>query len=121
MNSKATASSQSEELCLAEAAYAEARGESTEGAVAVLLTAKHRAQNWLPKRSACQHIALAFQRKPVPPAVKSMFHWLAKGVMSGQITDITHGADSFDTKAKKVKGKVTRVIGGHQFYIMSKR
>lgn len=101
--------------CVAEAMYAEAQGEVSEGVIGVGNTIVKRVQTWEPRRSPCKHVALGYQRQRIPPLLQGYYLMVARGVLTGEIKDVTNGADSFERKAHS---NATRKIGRHHFYIM---
>lgn len=113
-----TATASNDITCISQVMYAEARGEPTEGTIAVGNTLVKRMKEWRPRKTACQHAYAAYQQKAVPKNLQGYYRLLAQGLLSGAISDVTNGADSFDSTRRKPKGKLTRRIGGHQFYIM---
>lgn len=105
---------------LAKVLYAEARGQPDEGVIAVGNTLVRRKLEWKPKQTICEHAKAAYQQKAVPRELSGYYQLLATGLLSGQIADVTKGADSFDSLPRKPKGRWTRRIGKHQFYVMQK-
>lgn len=105
---------------LAKVLYAEARGQPDEGVIAVGNTLVRRKLEWIPKQTICEHAKAAYQQKAVPRELSGYYQLLATGLLSGQIADVTKGADSFDSLPRKPKGRWTRRIGKHQFYVMQK-
>lgn len=108
--------SPSEEGCLAKIIFAESRGESIEGAVAVGQATVNRA-----KRTGKTICKLTGVSRVTPPR-NLMAHYtaLAKSVISG--TDsIVQNSDSWNTGTKpRYSGEIVRQIGGHVFYVMSR-
>ncbi|HEY8098706.1 MAG TPA: hypothetical protein VIE65_21780 [Methylobacter sp.] len=105
----------SEEGCLAKIIYAESRGESIEGAIAVGEATVNRS-----KRIGKEICRLTGVSRLTPPSnLMSHYTALAKSVMGG--TDSTvRNSDSWNTGTKpRYAGEVVRQIGGHVFYVMS--
>lgn len=103
--------------CLSKVLYAESRGEPNEGSIAVGNTLVRRIKAWKPSMGACYHARTAYQQRNIPEKLQGYYKLVAQGLLSGAIADVTNGADSFDSVRAKPKGKPTRVIGGHRFYI----
>lgn len=103
--------------CLSKVLYAEARGEASEGSIAVGNTLVRRVAQWKPKMGACHHARTAYQQRDIPQKLQGYYKLVAQGLLSGAIADVTNGADSFDSVRAKPKGRITRVIGGHRFYV----
>jgi len=105
----------SEEKCLAKIIFAESRGESIEGAIAVGQATVNRA-----KRTGKAICKLTGVSRLTPPR-NLMAHYtaLAKSVMGGK-DSIVRNSDSWNTGTKPRRaGEVVRQIGGHVFYVMS--
>jgi len=105
----------SEERCLAKIIFAESRGESIEGAIAVGQATVNRA-----KRTGKAICKLTGVSRLTPPR-NLMAHYtaLAKSVMGGK-DSIVRNSDSWNTGTKPRRaGEVVRQIGGHVFYAMS--
>ncbi|EGW23702.1 hypothetical protein [Methylobacter tundripaludum] len=105
----------SEERCLAKIIFAESRGESIEGAIAVGQATVNRA-----KRTGKAICKLTGVSRLTPPR-NLMAHYtaLAKSVMGGK-DSIVRNSDSWNTGTKPRRaGEVVRQIGGHVFYVMS--
>ncbi|MDI1276824.1 hypothetical protein [Methylobacter sp.] len=105
----------SEERCLAKIIFAESRGESIEGAIAVGQATVNRA-----KRTGKAICKLTGVSRLTPPR-NLMAHYtaLAKSVMGGKYS-IVRNSDSWNTGTKPRRaGEVVRQIGGHVFYVMS--
>jgi len=105
----------SEERCLAKIIFAESRGESIEGAIAVGQATVNRA-----KRTGKAICKLTGVSRLTPPR-NLMAHYtaLAKSVMGGK-DSIVRDSDSWNTGTKPRRaGEVVRQIGGHVFYVMS--
>ena len=104
-----------EEGCLAKIIYAESRGESIEGAIAVGQATVNRA-----KRIGIEICRLTGVSRLTPPR-NLMMHYtaLAKSVMGGKDSTVRN-SDSWNTGTKpRYAGEVVRQIGGHVFYVMS--
>jgi hypothetical protein len=105
----------SEERCLAKIIFAESRGESIEGAIAVGQATVNRA-----KRTGKAICKLTGVSRLTPPR-NLMAHYtaLAKSVIGGK-DSIVRNSDSWNTGTKPRRaGEVVRQIGGHVFYVMS--
>ncbi len=105
----------SEERCLAKIIFAESRGESIEGAIAVGQATVNRA-----KRTGKAICKLTGVSRLTPPR-NLMAHYtaLAKSVLGGK-DSIVRNSDSWNTGTKPRRaGEVVRQIGGHVFYVMS--
>lgn len=105
-----------EEGCLAKIIFAESRGESIEGAIAVGQATVNRA-----KRTGKAICKLSGVSRLTPPR-NLMAHYtaLAQSVMRGK-DSIVKNSDSWNTGTKpSSNGKIVRQIGGHVFYVMSK-
>lgn len=102
-----------EAKCLAQIMWSEARGESVEGVVAIGQATINRANG----KSICS-VSGVTRKKPIP-AMQDYYRALAKQILSTK-NDIVKGADSWNTGKKPAyKGEVTRIIGGHVFYVMN--
>lgn len=104
-----------EENCLAKIIFAESRGESIEGAIAVGQATVNRA-----KRTGKAICKLSGVSRLTPPD-NLMAHYaaLAQSVMRGK-DSIVQNSDSWNTGTKPSHaGKIVRQIGGHVFYVMS--
>ncbi|MGZ5009074.1 MAG: hypothetical protein ACXV8W_14310 [Methylobacter sp.] len=105
-----------EESCLAKIIFAESRGESIEGAIAVGQATVNRA-----KRTGKKICNLTGVSRVTPPR-NLMGHYtaLAKSVI-GAKDSIVRNSDSWNTGTKpKYAGEVVRQIGDHVFYVMSR-
>ena len=103
-----------ESRCLASIMYAEARGESVEGAVAVGQAAMNKAE-----REDATLCGLRGVHKHQPP--KTMLEYylsLARQLLKNPSDSVVKGADHWDSGKPHMPGKVTRVIGGHTFYTL---
>ena len=95
--------------CLARIMYAEARGESIEGAIAVGQAAVNRG-------SPCKITGV--KRKEPIKSLLEYYQALAKQIINSK-TDIVKGADSWNRGTKPAyRGNVTRQVGEHVFYIL---
>jgi len=104
----------SEEECLAKIMFAESRGESIEGAVAVGQATVNRAKRT--GKTICKLTGVA--RLTPPRNLKNHYTVLAKSVMEGK-ESIVRNSDSWNTGTKpKRAGEIVRQIGGHVFYVM---
>ncbi|MGZ4969457.1 MAG: hypothetical protein ACXV8O_10440 [Methylobacter sp.] len=105
-----------EEGCLAKIMFAESRGESIEGAVAVGQATVNRA-----KRTGKKICNLTGVSRSNPPRnLADHYTALAKSVIDGK-NSIVHNSDSWNTGTKpRYAGEVVRHIGGHVFYVMSR-
>jgi spore germination cell wall hydrolase CwlJ-like protein len=105
----------SEEGCLTKIIFAESRGESIEGAIAVGQATVNRA-----KRTGKAICKLTGVARLTPPAnLIAHYKALAKSVMAGK-DSIVRNSDSWNTGTKPRRaGEVVRQIGGHVFYVMS--
>ncbi|MDO9046908.1 MAG: hypothetical protein Q7U66_04125 [Methylobacter sp.] len=106
----------SEEGCLAKIIFAESRGESIEGAIAVGQATVNRS-----KRTGKTICKLTGVSRLTPPRnLKAHYTALAKSVMRGK-DSIVQNSDSWNTGTKpRYSGDVVRQIGGHVFYVMSR-
>ncbi len=106
----------SEEGCLAKIIFAESRGESIEGAVAVGQATVNRA-----KRTGKPICKLTGVSRLTPPSnLLSHYTALAKSVMHGK-ESIVQNSDSWNVGTKpRYSGEIIRQIGGHVFYVMSR-
>jgi hypothetical protein len=105
-----------EEGCLAKIIFAESRGESIEGAIAVGQATVNRS-----KRTGKAICKLSGVTRLTPPH-NLMAHYtaLAKSVMRDK-DSIVQNSDSWNTGTKPSQaGRIVRQIGGHVFYVMSK-
>lgn len=105
----------SEERCLAKIIFAESRGESIEGAIAVGQATVNRAKRT--GKAICKLTGVS----RLTPSRNLMAHYtaLAKSVMGGK-DSIVRNSDSWNTGTKPRRaGEVVRQIGGHVFYVMS--
>jgi len=104
-----------EERCLARIIFAESRGESIEGAVAVGQATVNRAKRT--GKAICQLTGVA--RLTPPRNLMAHYTALAKSVIAGK-DSIVRNSDSWNTGSKpRSGGEVVRHIGGHVFYVMS--
>jgi hypothetical protein len=102
----------SEVECLAKIAYAEARGESIKGVVAVMQTTLHHSKQ--SHKTVCNTPA---KQKELPGSIGSVFLAAAREVLNGTTKDVTGGAVAWRSKGQKAKGGVsTGKIGGHEFF-----
>lgn len=105
----------SEEGCLAKIIYAESRGESIEGAIAVGQATVNRAKRI--GKAICRLTGVS--RLTPPRNLRSHYTALAKSVM-GDTDSTVRNSDSWNTGTKpRYAGKIVRQIGGHVFYVMS--
>ncbi|MGZ8157588.1 MAG: hypothetical protein ACXWT1_00355 [Methylobacter sp.] len=105
-----------EEGCLAKIIYAESRGESIEGAIAVGQATVNRSKRI--GKSICKLTGVS--RLTPPRNLKTHYTALAKSVMDGK-DSIVRNSDSWNTGTKpRSSGEVVRQIGGHVFYVMSR-
>ena len=99
----------SETDCLAKVMYAEARGESLEGVVAV----GHATVN---RGNPCA--VTGVHRKQPPKNMLEYYKALAKEILNAK-HDPVKGANSWNTGEKPAyRGDVTRQIGSHVFYVL---
>ena len=106
----------SEAECLAKIIFAESRGESIEGAIAVGQATVNRAKRT--DKSICKLTGVS--RLTPPRNLRDHYTALANSVLDGKHS-IVRNSDSWNTGTKpKSAGKVVRHIGGHVFYVMSK-
>ncbi|TRW91240.1 hypothetical protein [Candidatus Methylobacter oryzae] len=106
----------SEEGCLANIIFAESRGESIEGAVAVGQATVNRAKRT--GKSICNLSGVS--RLTPPRGLISHYTALAKSVMHGK-ESIVRNSDSWNVGTKpRYSGEIVRQIGGHVFYVMSR-
>jgi hypothetical protein len=104
-----------EEECLAKVIFAESRGESIEGAVAVGQATVNRARRT--GQAICKLTGVA--RLTPPRNLMAHYRALAKSVLAGK-DSIVRNSDSWNTGTKpRSAGEVVRHIGGHVFYVMS--
>ncbi len=104
-----------EERCLAKIIFAESRGESIEGAVAVGQAAVNRAKRT--GKTICMLTGIA--RSTPPRNLMAHYTALAKSVITGK-DSIVRNSDSWNAGTKpRCAGEVVRNIGGHVFYVMS--
>jgi spore germination cell wall hydrolase CwlJ-like protein len=107
-----------EEGCLAKIMFAESRGESIEGTIAVGQATVNRA-----KRTGKKICNLSGVSRVTPPHnLIGHYTALAKSVIGGKGKDsIVRNSDSWNTGTKpKYAGEVVRQIGDHVFYVMSR-
>lgn len=103
-----------EEECLAKVMFAESRGESIEGAIAVGQATVNRAKRT--GKTICKLSGVA--RLTPPRNLLSHYVALAKSVIEGK-DSIVRNSDSWNTGTKpKYPGEVVRQIGEHVFYVM---
>jgi N-acetylmuramoyl-L-alanine amidase len=106
----------SEEGCLAKIMFAESRGESIEGAIAVGQAAVNRAKRT--GKTICKITGVS--RLTPPRNLRSHYKALAKSVIHGK-DSIVQNSDSWNTGTKpKYRGAIVRQIGDHVFYVMSR-
>ncbi len=104
-----------EEGCLAKIMYAESRGESIEGAIAVGEATVNRAKRI--GKAIC--LLTGVSRLTPPHNLMAHYTALAKSVMDGKNATVRN-SDSWNTGTKpRYAGEVVRQIGGHVFYVMS--
>lgn len=102
-----------QEECAAQIGYAEARGESIEGFVAVVQATKTRAERQ--KRNICK--VTGVKRKIIPDHLQHIYNNIAKAAMTSNY-DVSKGADSWNTGSKPAfKGEIKRKIGAHVLYL----
>jgi hypothetical protein len=105
----------SEEVCLAKIIFAESRGESIEGAVAVGQATVNRAKRT--GKTICNISGVS--RLTPPHNLIDHYTALAQSVMSGK-NSIVQNSDSWNTGTKPSRaGRIVRQIGKHVFYVMS--
>jgi len=105
----------SEEGCLAKIIFAESRGESIEGAIAVGQATVNRAKRI--GKAICRLTGVS--RLTPPRNLMAHYTALAKSVMGGKDSTVRN-SDSWNTGTKpRHAGEVVRHIGGHVFYVMS--
>jgi len=106
----------SEEGCLAKIIFAESRGESIEGAIAVGQATVNRA-----KRTGKTICKLTGVSRLTPPRnLIAHYMALAKSVIGGK-DSIVQNSDSWNTGTKpRYSGEIVRQIGDHVFYVMSR-
>lgn len=108
------AASSSETRCLARIIYAEARGESPQGALLVGQAAANRAESR--NSSLCNVSGVA--RRSVPTDLLHVYHAIAKSAIDKPRT-AARGADSWNRGYRPAfRGQVTRREGAHVFYRM---
>lgn len=103
----------SEAECLAKIMYSEANGEPIEGVVAVGHASLNRSK--ITNRSICKIKGVT--KRTVHPRVHNTYIALAKSVLNGD-KSVVGKADSWERKINPNKGKITRRIGHHTFYVM---
>ncbi|MGZ4954058.1 MAG: hypothetical protein ACXV8Q_03010 [Methylobacter sp.] len=104
-----------EEGCLAKIIFAESRGESIEGAIAVGQATVNRAKRT--GKTICKLTGVS--RLTPPHNLAAHYTALAKSVIGGN-DSIVRNSDSWNTGTKPRRaGEVVRQIGGHVFYVMS--
>jgi hypothetical protein len=110
----AHAASKSEVDCMVRILHAEAQGESFEGMVAVGQSVINRSVRQ--KTTVCQ-ISGVSKRKP-PMGMLAYYKALAASLIANTSNTIAKGADSWNTgKKPRQPGEITRIIGGHTFYV----
>ena len=98
--------------CLAKIAYAEARGESIKGVVAVMQTTVHHSKQ--SHKSIC---SVPAKQKGLPRSIGSAFLVIAREVLNGTTKDVTGKAVAWRSKGQRAKGGVsTGKIGRHEFF-----
>lgn len=103
-----------ESRCLASILFAEARGESLEGVVAVGQAAINKA-----KRERTHLCGLKGVHKAQPSTqMFDYYQQLASGLLRNPSNSVVKGADHWDSGKPHMPGKVTRVIGRHTFYTL---
>ena len=104
-----------EAQCLASIMYAEARGESTEGVVAVGQASVNRATNQ--HTTVCKITGV--QRREPAQSMIDYYVGLARSLLMHKSQSVVHGADSWErSKKPSFPGKITRRVGDHTFYIL---
>ena len=107
----ATDAEAGERECLSKIAYAESRGESVLGTLAVMHSSVNHARQI--KSSVCKVPAVQLS---IPDDLKQAYLALAGLVLRGGNPDPSKGANSWRSKGLKAKGgKVTAHIGKHRF------
>lgn len=102
--------------CLSSILYAESRGESIEGIVAVGQAAIARSKRT--DLSIC-HINGVTRKRP-PDRMRSYWYGIARNILVDRKKPIVGAADSWNTGINpSMKGNITRHIGGHVYYVMS--
>ena len=97
--------------CLSKIAYAESRGESVLGTMAVMHSAVNHARQI--KSSVCKVPAVQLS---IPDNLRQAYLSLAGLVLRGGNPDPSNGSNSWRSKGGKAKGgKVTAHIGKHRF------
>lgn len=103
-----------EEECLAKVMFAESRGESIEGAIAVGQATVNRAKRT--GKAICELTGVA--RLTPPRNLIAHYTALAKSVLEGK-DSIVRNSDSWNTGTKpRHPGEIVRQIGEHVFYVM---
>ena len=98
--------------CLAKIAYAEARGESIKGVVAVMQTTIHHSKQ--SHRTIC---SVPAKQKELPRSIGSAYLATAREVLKGTTKDVTGMAVAWRSEGKKARGGISTVkIGKHEFF-----
>ena len=101
--------------CLAKIAYAEARGESIKGVVAVMQTTLHHSKQ--SHKTVCNVPA---KQKELPRSIGSVFLATAREVLNGTTKDVTGNAVAWRSKGQRARGGVsTGKIGRHEFFTVN--
>lgn len=100
--------------CLSQIMHAESRGESFEGLVANGQAAVTRARNQ--GRTVCN--VTGVKRSTPPVSMMEYYLAIARQLLANPKETLTRGADSWEARLPRNKGKITARIGKHYFYRM---
>lgn len=104
-----------EAKCLASVMYAEARGESVEGVVAIGQATMAKASR--EEKTICRLPGVKRLTPPTP--VLEYYLALAKQLVKTPKHSVAKGADHWGVGKPRLPGRITRVIGDHTFYVLN--
>lgn len=106
--------------CITQAIYQEARGVNAEEMAMVGHTIIN--QHKRTKDAICRVTRKGYQSKTPPPKTLQLYEHVARGLLSGAISDMTGGADHFNEGRKpRWPGKIKRVTRHFVFYRLEER
>lgn len=105
--------------CITGVIYQEARGVNAEEMTMVANTIVN--QHSRTKEPVCKVTRKGYQSRPPAVKVRELYSYIAKGVLSGTLPDLTGGADHFNEGRKpRWPGEIKRVTEHFVFYRLNK-